>query len=261
MSKGLTLLTGIRREEHKKSLMAMSDRDLCEMVRSHFESHPVLPGEKVLKDEANQRLSLLEAADDVRQKTTQAILAAKYDPEKLNELMKDGFEPATKTPFDKDPSLFMSAFEKEEFAQKYAQTRIRETSLKEGNYYLDFRHFDPTELKRNPIDELKQNNSTVYVERVNVELQNNGAGDVYVLAELSDGGHMTVGSLPESFLKNNPMNVDQCRAELQIADFSNGNMKNLSAKVVVDTDLMSGDVLDLDENMLETLDQEFGLQQ
>ena len=94
-----------------------------------------------------------------------------------------------------------------------------------------------------------------------MELQKNDVGDVYVLAEQSDGGHRTIGTLPDSFLTNNPMNVSHCEAELQLTDFSNGNMKNLSARVVVDSDLMSGDVIDLDENLLSGLDQETGLTQ
>ena len=49
MAKGLTILADIRREEHQKSLMEMPERDLCEMIRSHFESHPTLPGEKEKK--------------------------------------------------------------------------------------------------------------------------------------------------------------------------------------------------------------------
>lgn len=57
------------------------------------------------------------------------------------------------------------------------------------------------------------------------------------------------------------MNISHCEAELQLTDFSNGNMKNLSARVVVDSDLMSGDVIDLDENLLSGLDQETGLTQ
>lgn len=243
MSIPITALADIRRNEHYNNLMQMDDQDMCEMIRAHFESHPALPGEKTIKDEVNQRLSIIEDR---------------------SQALADGFVPAANTPFDKESGsgIFETAEEKQELAQKYAKTRIRETSLKEGNYYLDFRRYDPSALKREPVQELpQQNGTTVYVEKVNVELQNNGAGEVYVLAEQSDGGHKTIGSLPDNFLKNNPMNVDSCAAELQIADFSNGNMKNISAKVVVDTDLMSGDVIDLDEDLLSGLEQSSGLEQ
>lgn len=242
MSKGLTILADARRDDHYKSLMEMPDRDLCEMIRAHFESHPTLPGEKALKDRANYELTQINGN------------------EQFNQEQKNDFVPATNTPFDNNTS--MEPVVKEELARGYARTRIRETPLKEGNHYLDFRHFDPTALKRELVTETADvSGNSVFVDRVNVELQNNGAGEVYVLAEQSDGSHRTIGSLPENFLKNNPMNVDSCEAELQIADYSNGNMKNLSAKVVVDTDLMSGDVIDLDEDMFAGLDHETGLEQ
>ena len=44
-------------------------------------------------------------------------------------------------------------------------------------------------------------------------------------------------------------------------DYSNGKFKNVSMRVVADTDLMSGDVLDLDDTMLAGLDQDSGLEQ
>lgn len=262
MSKGLSILANTRREEHYKSLMEMPDRDMCEMIRAHFESHPTLPGEKVLKDRVNYELSQIDCNERDNQKMieehTQKILSEKQA------LPHEGFVPAANTPFDNDAlnDTSIDPAVKEDLARGYAQTRIRETPLKEGNQYLDFRHFDPTALKRERIDELpQQGQADIIIDRVNVELQNNGAGEVYVLAEQSDGSHRTIGSLPENFLKNNPMNVDSCKAELQVVDYSNGNMKNLSTKVVVDTDLMSGDVIDLDEDMFAGLDQETGLEQ
>lgn len=232
----IRLLTDMRRKEQVETMITMPDRDMCEMIRAHFESHPTLPGEKALKDEVNQKLKTLEPDEN-------------------------GFTSTAGTPFDNEDTeqRFWSDDEKKEIATKFAETRIRETSLKEGNHYLDFRHYDPTALKRESVDELPDKaNSSIYVDRVNVELQKNDAGEVYVLAEQSDGGHRTIGSLPEAFLKNNPMNVDCCAAELEIADYSNGKMKNISTRIVVDTDLMSGDVIDLDDSLLSGLDQEQG---
>lgn len=263
MAKKLTTLVDMRREEHVKTLKDLPDRDLCEMVRAHFESHPTMPGEKILKDQVNQILAQLDTPPrsmdemtDVQITETQRFLSQKQS------LSNDGFIPAGKTPFDNDN--LMTPEEKEDLARKYAQTRIRETSLKEGVYYLDFRHFDPTDLKREQIElidpPVEKNGGVIYVDKVNVELQKNDAGEVYVLAKCN-GGHRTIGTLPDNFLVNNPMNVSHCEAELQLADFSNGKMKNLSAKVVVDSDLMSGDVIDLDENLLNGLDQEDGLRQ
>lgn len=264
MAKKSTILVDMRREEHVKSLKELPDRDLCEMIRAHFESHPTMPGEKVLKDQVNQMLAQFDTPVHSMADMTEAQIAEtqKILSEKQS-LSNNGFVSAGQTPFDNDN--IMTPEEKEDLARKYAQTRIRETSLKEGNYYLDFRHFDPTALKREQISlidpPVEKNGGVIYVDRVNVELQKNDAGDVYVLAEQSDGGHRTIGTLPDSFLTNNPMNVSHCEAELQLTDFSNGNMKNLSARVVVDSDLMSGDVIDLDENLLSGLDQETGLTQ
>ncbi len=263
MAKGITMLADTRRNEHVQKLRDLSDRDLCEMVRAHFESHPTLPGEKVMKDQANQVLAQFESRpaniDEMtegQKAETQRFLSSKQS------LSNDGFEPVTgPTPFDNDNIL--SSEEREELVQKYAQTRIRETSLKEGNYYLDFRHFNPMGIKRESIGEVDQKNgSDVYsVQRATVELQRNDVGEVHVVAPLIDGGYMTVGSLPDKFLKNNPMNVEYCEAEMQIVDYSNGMMKNVSAAVVVDTDLMSGNVVDLDEDILAGLDQTNGLEQ
>lgn len=258
MAKGLTILADMQREEHYKSLMQLSDRDMCEMIRAHFESHPTLAGEKATKDKVQYLLSRMdtnrEMTEDQKVQLSQKLLSDKMDlPPELrdSDLLK---------PLDNDNILTQAA--KENLAKNYAQTRIRETPLKEGNYYLDFRHFDPTALKCEQIALIRPSGQAdVTVARVGVELQKNDIGDVYVLAEQSDGGHRTIGTLPDNFLKNNPMNVDSCEAELQIADYSNGNMKNISARVVVDTDLMSGDVLDLNDDMLAGLDQESGLEQ
>lgn len=142
-----------------------------------------------------------------------------------------------------------------ELIDKYAQTRIRETKMNGIG-----REFDPADLNL----EYMSQNGTVSMSKVNVELQKQTAGDettVYVLADRADGKHMTIGKLPDTFLTNNPMNVESCKAELQVTDYSNGKLKNVSMRVVADTDLMSGDVIDLDDEMLAGLDQESGLEQ
>lgn len=223
-----TSLTDMRREEHYQSLMEMPERDMLEMIRAHFESHPTLPGEKELKDKVNNKI------------------------ENLNNAARMGAAPKN----GQYPPLVWIDGEKESLARQYADTRIRETPVNMAGVR-------PEDLNRKPVVEIPQakTNSTVYVSRVDVELQKQRSGDVYVLAEKADGKHITIGSLQDKFLTNNPMNVDSCKAELQIADYSNGKMKNLSARVVVDTDLMSGDVIDLDDDMLAGLDQINGLEQ
>lgn len=244
-----TVLTGLRRDEEAEKLDAMPDRDLAEMIRAHFDSHPALPGEKAFRDEINQKLKSLEPDEN-------------------------GFAPAGSSPFtDEDykpgdenkATLWEDPADKMQAANKFAKTLIRETPLKEGNAMLDFHNeaYDPSKLKRNPVDEIPQNNGggTIYVDRVDVELSKEtdpealNPNAVYVTAQQSDGSRRLVGSLPDSFLANNPMNVDRCGAELEITDYSNGNMKNISTRVVVNTDLMSGDVIDLDEDMISGLEQ------
>lgn len=203
-------LADIRRREQAESLGQLDDRDIMEMARAHFDSHPTLPGEKNLKMMVN------------------------------DELANDGA---------------LSNEQRGELIDKYVQTRIRETKMDSIG-----REFDPKDLNMESMSQ----NGTVSMNKVNVELQRQTADDnatVYVLAERADGRHMTIGKLPDKFLTNSPMNVESCKAELQVMDYSNGKFKNVSMRVVADTDLMSGDVLDLDDTMLAGLDQDSGLEQ
>lgn len=237
----IRLLTDMRRKEEIDKMIAMPDRDMCEMIRAHFESHPTLPGEKALKNEVNQKLKSLEPDEN-------------------------GFVPAagTPTPFDNEEDVFKlwDTDEKKEIADKFAKTRIRETPLKEVNEYLTTtisEDYNPIKLKRMPLDKLPQNggNGFVYIDKVNVELQRLD-DSVHVIAEQSDGTHRFIGHLPDTFLKYNPMNVEFCSAELEIADYSNGKMKNISTRIVVDTDVMSGDVIDLDNSVFTGIYQKHG---
>lgn len=196
-------LADIRRQEQAESLGQLDDRDIMEMARAHFDSHPTLPGEKKLKMMVNDELANAG-------------------------VLSDG--------------------QRGELIDKYVQTRIRETKMDSIG-----REFNPADLNL----EFMSQNGTVSMSRVNVELQKQTAGDettVYVLADRTDGAHMTIGKLPDKFLTNNPMNVESCKAELQVTDYSNGKLKNVSMRVVADTDLMSNDVLDLDDEMLAGLD-------
>lgn len=200
-------LLGIRRKEQFNALMNMPDRDLCEMIRAHFETHPAMPGEAVLKREMNQALDLADQSDE---------------------------------PQD------IKLSDKESVVRAYVNTRIRETKL--NGFIL------PNTLERKHIPGDMRPNVTI--DKVNVELQKKG-NHVYVAA----GPHTIIGELPEKFLKNNPMNVDICKAELRITDYSNGKGKNISSRIVVDTDKMSGDVLELDNEMLTGLDKSLDIKQ
>lgn len=205
-----TYLIDIRREEQFKSLIDMPNRDLCEMIRAHFNTHPAMPGEANLKQKINWTLNM---ADQVG------------NPQDIKFL------------------------DKESVVRAYVNTRIRETKF-EGAVR-------PKVLELEHIADITDSNATI--DKVNVELQKKG-GDVYVMAishEYTDP--IIIGELPEKFLKNNPMNVDSCGAELQIVDYSNGKGKNISSRIIVDTDMMSGDVVELDNDMLAGLEEDQSL--
>lgn len=216
MSKHSLILARELREEHYRDFKNMDDRELCEMVHAHFDSHPTLPGEKSLKDGVEQALVL-------------------SDPIELSE------------------------DEKESIANQYAQTRIRETKLKEGLYYLQ----DAASLDMYSgakfVPEGK--GAVVNVHYVDTELQKTESGEVGVIAKQASGGYRFIGTLPDNFMSNNPMIVDHCEGKLEIADYSNGKMKNIGVTLVVDTDLMSNDVIDLNDDILNGLNTENGLEQ
>lgn len=216
-----TFLGNVHRDEHYDRLIEMPDRDLCEMVRAHFESHKTLPGEKAMKDRVNGLL--------------------KQDGDNL---------------MDEDA--------KKNLARAYANTRIRETSFIQNNLSVEGLKREYVDMVKEGVienfDEGMKDQNTTYIYKVKAELQTNNV-DVYVMAEKEDGGLILAGTLPDKFLSNNPMNVNSCEAEIQLVDYSNGKMKNVSARVVVDTDLMSGDVLDLSDDMLDGLKAESSMEQ
>lgn len=236
MAKNISILADKRRAEHADSLDRLTERCLCEMVQAHFESHPALPGEKTLRDQAVQVLAQID------NQTAKA---------------PDGFKSMEEmSPFDDG---IMSAEEKNDMVERYAKTRIRETSIKEGSYYMGAYLSESANLKRVADMPGPDGHSTISIDRSNVRLVRHESDEVGVLAERADGGYQFIGTLPDNFLVNNPMAVDACSAELQLVDYSNGKMKNVSALIVVDTDLMSGDVLDLEDDMLAGLTRENGI--
>lgn len=56
-------LASIRIDETYNMLRTMTDRELLEAVRSHFDSHSALPGEKAFREEANTLLTELDAQE------------------------------------------------------------------------------------------------------------------------------------------------------------------------------------------------------
>ena len=109
---------------------------------------------------------------------------------------------------------------------------------------------DPQLLERDTI--AVKNAAAVY--KIDASLQKGEDGSVSVMGKSTDGSEIKLGSLQDAFLHNNPMNVDRCNAEVELTDFSNGKMKNLKVRVVANSDEMSGDVIELNEDMLRGLD-------
>lgn len=201
-----------RRKEYSKTMREMPTLELCEMIRAHFESNATMPGEKKMKDTVNEML-------------------------------------------DKEPfGMTITMEEKEALADKFAKARIRETPLKPNTMKLKFEQLN-TVMEQNNCDHVAEipgaGNSTIYVNKIDAQLKKSVNGSVLVTGKGSDSMNIIIGELPNSFVKNNPMNIKECRAEVQITDYSNGKLKNVSMKVVVDTDLMSGNILEMNDDMLK----------
>lgn len=224
-----TALTSARMDEAYNRFWNMTDREVLESVRAHFEHHPALPGEKALRETAGTML------DDLN--TRQHEDGSAYT-------MYDGWS-----------KWADAGITRQSLCRDYSVTRIRETSV-ESNFNLQRLNVD--HFVHSPVKELdipgsdvesyvKQQshfNNNVYVGRIEAMLTKAG-DEVYVSGQDKDGSYYRIGSLPEKFLKNNPMLNDTCRAEIEFADFSFGESKNISLRVVVDTDLMAGTGHDL----------------
>lgn len=217
-------LADIRRQECKEQLNSLSDRELLEQVNTHFASHPALPGEKNIKDFCHERLDHVPNTYDLTHGWIDNMSCLVLDPD----VCRRNGKPT-----------------REEIIETYARTRIRETKIELHD------SFDPSAVKTDVI--LEKDN--VSMKRADVNIVKRPTGDVCIEAPQSGRDCPTIiGTVPDKFLTNNPMNVESCKGELQITDYSNNKMKNVSIRLVADTDLMSGDVMCLDEDMLKGLD-------
>lgn len=218
------VLVDVRRQEFLGSLDEIPSRELYEMIRSHIESHPGFPGRKALSARISQEL--LKPDADI-------------------------------SPVD------------DELKAKYAQSRIREVPLQEGTYHIDYFNrnsgnkddcVNPLLLAHEAFDSAPDGSISVSV--IQGSLLRAPGGNAYVSANMHERTNgFLIGSLPENFLKNNPMLVDKCPVEIQLKDSSYGHMKNLSVRIVADTDLMSGDAVCMEDDMFSGLDEEYGLGQ
>ncbi len=207
-------LANARRDEINSFLFTNGTQEALEAIRAHFNSHPALKGEVKLRERVNELLNNPGALADLNDR------------------------------------------ERKEIGSEYANTRIREAKLmpRSGEGVINTKRGteeNPFDLKSGAFDSFydKDKGMNIKEYHIDVELRKTETGvDVY--AANRSGETVKVGALSDNFLKNNPMNVDRCKAEIEIEDFSNGRLKNVSQRVIIDTDIMSGDVIDLSADML-----------
>lgn len=145
--------------------------------------------------------------------------------------------------------------ERDRLAEAYAISRYRETRIEDA-VDLASGKFPVSSVTKY---EQKGMAVPVQVNRISAELRKVKDG-VNVYAKNASSRYQKVGTLPDSFLANNPMNVGKCAADISVEDFSNGKMKNVSIRLVVDSDRMSGDAVELNEDLFAGLDRTSGLE-
>lgn len=216
MSTNSPILTEERMKMYDE-LLQTEDRELCEMIQAHFETHPCLPMEKEFKKSVADKLK----ADE----------------------------------------LALTDKEKADFANRLAETRIREAKIDIGYPEIDGKWVKESIDPDNVHDQFRlqydgefsmKNGSpvSIYTAQANLLSMPNETDYAAISVQNSAGDYVPLGKLNDQFMKNNPMLVEDCDVKLEVMDFSNGQMKNLRIRAIVDTDRMSGDVIDLDESML-----------
>lgn len=138
--------------------------------------------------------------------------------------------------------------ERKQMASMYAETRIRETKFIGPNVAdqsFPLTHLTQYTSAENPIP------VQVYKIDANICKVDDGVA-VYVKDSLDK--YQKIGYLPDTFITNNPLIAGSCMAEISIEDYSNGKLKNVSERVVVDTDGMGGNSVVLTDDMLSGLD-------
>lgn len=229
MAKEISALTATKRAHIENvQFQDVSNREVLETIRAHFESHPTMPGEKQFKKRVNELLENPEALED-------------WDP-----------------------------MERERMIIQYAETEVRETKFV-GNV-VDMtkngtkQYKEPEENKF----QLEHLGMVPYPERsvdaelysLDVELRKVKDGvNIYAKTNQDAARFTKVGTVPDNFLTNNPMNVNRCPAQISIEDFSGGKLRNVSERLVVESSRMSGDYVELDNDMLSGLDKTTGLEQ
>lgn len=230
MAKMMSTLTTQKRIEVRGQLFQNGDDQAdLEMMRAHFESHPTMPGEKDFKKRVNQILD----------------------------------EPLT-------PSILTDE-EKDWLADKWAETEIRETKYI-GDGVVDMTKDPVKDSETGKISKFKEPEENKFqltpiegadnAYTLDVELRKVKDG-VNIYAKTSpDAARFTkIGTVPDNFLINNPMNVSRCPAQICIEDYSDGKLRNVSERLVVESSRMSGDYVELSDDMLTSLDKTATLEQ
>lgn len=203
--KDYTSLTDKRRDQCYLELLSMPERDMVRAIGEHFETHSVMPGEKALKEDVTNTLFNWD-------------MAQRMCP------MPD---PAY-------PSIVWPEGKKEAMARQFADTRIRE-------FAVTLPGTNPKDLDLSVAGEFKQGetNTTVYQSRTDAVLFRDEPGKICARVQTLDDSHIDI-PIPDKYYANNPLRVDSCKAELLATDWSNGKMKNVSYRIIADTDLMAG---------------------
>lgn len=211
----LPSLRTTRIAEQREKLSGMSDRELCEAVRAHFNSHPMQTEQKDLE---------LQAAEALK----------------------------------KEGEIVLPVCQRGTMINRFSAVQIQEAPIEAGSLECDPHTLGLYRVARTlGLDRAAaRHNTAVY--RMDVQLQKEEDGSVSVIGN-TDAGRAKLCSLPDNFLRSNPMNMDRCDAEVELMDFFNGKTKNPKVCVVVNSDEMSGDVVKMNNDMLAGLGQDTGL--
>lgn len=228
----MSVLTDMKRKELKASLFHdSSDQDDLELMRAHFESHPTMPGEKAFKKRVNEILNQEEV-------------------------------------------YHLTETEKDDLAEQYANTQIRETKFngsvvdvlkqpkagQEEGIKRTYKDPEDNKFKLTPLKTPGQEGMEAYTLDVELRKAKDGV-NIYAKRSPEAARFTKVGTVPDNFLTNNPMNVNRCSAQICVEDYSGGKLKNVSERLVVNSDIMSDDILELNDDILAALDKNAGLEQ
>lgn len=146
-----------------------------------------------------------------------AMSGEKTVKDRVNELLDN---PGLLEGWDPDGS------EREFIAEAYGKTRIRETRIENRTDVSMFR----MKTKEFGTYTQQDNPTPVCVKKADVELRKIKDGVNIYAQTTTNNRYQKIGSLPDSFLANNPMNVSRCPAVLSVEDFSGGkNEEHLRA--------------------------------